>query len=332
MFTFAHHSFTSATLAAALCAAPLALAATPASAEYPERAIRMITPSGPGAITDQTARLVADELTHLLKQQVIVENKVGANGILASEYVARAKPDGYTLLFTYSATHTMNPWLIAKLPYDPVKDFTPVAQISGGSGNMLVVNGEVPVKTLDELVAYVKASPEELSYCSWGVGSGGHLTMEYLQSQRDLKMRHIPYKTATQCANDVAAGHVRIAFTDSISPLPHIRDGRVRPVAISGPSRVVSMPEVPTMTEQGLTFDNASWLGIFGPKGLPPEVVTRINEAVNTIIADPAKRERFLAMYLRPGQPRTPQQFGQLVKDDIVSWGKIVQTAGLKAE
>jgi len=320
--------------AAAMAVAALGMMAGSHAAQdgYPNHAIRMVVPSGPGSITDQTARVLADDLSKAFNQSVVVENKPGANGILASEYVARAAPDGYTLLFTYAATHVMNPWLIAELPYDPVKDFTPIAQPSGGGGNVLIVNAAVPANNLQELIAYVKNSKEDLSYCSWGVGSGGHLTMAYVMARTGMSMRHIPYKTAVQCVNDVAAGHVPIAFADTVSPLAYIRGGKIRPIAVSGPIRIDSLEGVPTLVEQGVDFDNASWLGIFGPKGLPPEIVTKVNQAVNDIITSPEKRERFIAMNLRPGERTTPEQFGQRVKDDIVSWGEVVRLSGVKAE
>ncbi len=301
--------------------------------EYPQRSIRLVTPSGPGAITDQMARLVADGLTQALGQSVVVENKPGANGILGSEQVARATPDGYTLLFTYAATHTINPWLIKHLSYDPVADFTPIVQVSGGRGNVLLVSPELGVKSLADLIKVAKSSTEELSYCSWGMGSGGHIAMEYLKAKAGIELRHIPYKTATQCVNDLAAGHLKVAFADTVSPLPFIRSGRVVPIAVSGPARITpQMADVPTMTEQGVEFEVAAWVGILGPKDLPPEVVTRVSDAVNAIITSPEQRERFLAMNLRPGERNSPEEFAQFLRDDIARWGDAVKLSGLKPE
>ncbi len=302
------------------------------SGEYPQRSIRLVTPSGPGAITDQTARLLADGLTKALGQSVVVENKPGANGILASEMVARAAPDGYTLLYTYAATHTVNPWLIKNLSYDPVADFTPIVMASGGGGNVLLVSPELGVKSLADLIKVAKSSKEGLSYCSWGMGSGGHIAMEYLKAKAGIELTHIPYKGAPQCVNDLAGGHVKVAFADTVSPLPFIRSGQVVPIAISGPIRIGHLGDVPTMTEQGVEFKAASWSGILGPKGLPPEVVTRVNEAVNTIITSPEQRERFLAMNLRPGERNSPEEFAQFLRDDIARWGDAVKLSGLKPE
>ncbi len=299
------------------------------SAPYPNRPIRVLVPSGAGSVTDQTARLVAERLSAALKKPVVVDNRPGANGIIASEMVARAEPDGYTLLFTYSATLTVNPWTTVSLPYDPVKDFTPIARPSAPGGNMLAVTSTVPVHNLKELIAYVKASPTELAYCSWGIGSGGHLAMEYLKAKTGIRVRHVPYKTAVQCTNDLAAGHVSIAFTDSLSAIPHLKSGRIRGIAVSGPERLLPAPEVPTMGEQGVPFEQASWLALFGPKGLPAPIVARLNAEVNRILQSREEQQRFASMYLKPGKPSTPDELGQLVRADLAAWGDVVKVAGV---
>ncbi|GJG93802.1 tripartite tricarboxylate transporter substrate binding protein [Cupriavidus pauculus] len=300
-----------------------------APAPYPTRPIRLLVPSGAGSVTDQTARLVAERLTASLGKPVVVDNRPGANGIIASELAARAEPDGYTLLFTYSATMTVNPWTTANLPYDPVKDFTPIARPSAPGGNLLAVTSTVPVRNLKELIAYVKASPTELAYCSWGVGSGGHLAMEYLKAKTGIRVRHVPYKTAVQCTNDLAAGHVTIAFTDSASAIPHLKSGRIRGIAVSGPERMLPAPDVPTMSEQGVPFDQASWLALFGPRGLPAPIVARLNAEVNRILQSREEQQRFATMYLRPGKPSTPEELGQLVRADLAAWGDVVKLAGV---
>ena len=211
-------------------------------------------------------------------------------------------------------------------------DFTPIAQPSGGGGNVLLVVPELSVKSLDDLIALAKSSAEPLTYCSWGIGSGGHIAMEYLKAKAGIELRHIPYKSAPQCVNDLAAGHVQVAFADTVSPLPHIRSGKVVPIAVSGPIRLSPLDDVPTMTEQGVDFNAASWLGIFGPKGMSPEIVQRLNDEVNKIVTSPEQRERFKAMNLRPGDRSNQQEFAQRLRDDIALWGEVVKTAGLKAE
>ncbi|BDB27905.1 exported protein [Cupriavidus sp. TA19] len=333
---FSHH--TGARRAGTALVAALALTgATGAHAEaaypnYPNRPIRMVLPSGAGTVTDQTARLVAERLTTALKQPVVVDNRPGANGIIASETVARAAPDGYTLLFTYSATLTVNPWTTPSLPYDPVKDFTPIARPSAPGGNLLAVSASVPARNLQELLAYVKASKAELAYCSWGVGSGGHLAMEYLKAKTGIHLRHIPYKTATQCSNDLAAGHVIIGITDSVSSIPHLKSGRIRGIAVSGPERLLPTPDVPTMTEQGVPFQQASWVALFGPRGLPAPIVARLNAEVNRILQSPEDRERFAAMNLKPATPASAAELAKLVSADLAAWGEVVKVAGLKAQ
>ncbi|WP_029043993.1 tripartite tricarboxylate transporter substrate binding protein [Cupriavidus sp. WS] len=299
------------------------------TAPYPNRPIRMLVPSGAGSVTDQTARLVAERLSAAFKQPVVVDNRPGANGIIASEMAARAEPDGYTLLFTYSATMTVNPWTTASLPYDPVKDFTPIARPVAPGGNLLAVTSTVPARSLKELIAHVEASPTELAYCSWGVGSGGHLAMEYLKAKTGIRMRHVPYKTAVQCTSDLAAGHVTIAFTDSLSAIPHLKSGRIRGIAVSGPERMLSAPEVSTMGEQGVPFEQASWLALFGPKGLPAPIVSRLNAEVNRILQSREGQLRFASMYLKPGKPSTPDELGQLLRADLAAWGDIVKLAGV---
>lgn len=314
-----------ATALATLSAIGVAQAETP----YPNRPIRMVVPSGAGSVTDQTARLVAERLSVSLKKPVVVDNRPGANGIIASEIVARAEPDGYTLLFTYSATLTVNPWTTANLPYDPLKDFTPIARPSAPGGNLLAVTATVPVHNLKELIAYAKASREELAYCSWGIGSGGHLAMEYLKAKAGIRLRHVPYKTAVQCTNDLAAGHVTIAFADSASAQPHLKSGRIRGIAVSGPERMPAAPDVPTMGEQGIPFDQASWLALFGPRGLPAPIVTRLNAEVNRILQAPEEQQRFAAMYVKPGKPSTAGELGELVRNDLRAWGDVVKIAGV---
>lgn len=330
---FKNNSRTRAALA--VSATVLALGAggaAQAQGAYPDRPIRMVVPSGSGSVTDQSARLLAEHLTAVLKQTVVVDNKPGANGIIAAETVARAKPDGYTLLFAYSAVLTVNPWTSAKLPYDPLKDFTPIARPSGQSGNVLVVSARVPVNNLKEFIAYVSASPKELSYCSWGVGSGGHLSMEYLKAKTGLSLLHVPYKTAVQCANDLAAGHITIAFADTISALPHVRAGRIRAIAASGPERHLPPLDVPTMTEQGVAFQQASWTALFGPKGLPAAIVTRLNDEVNGMLRSTVVRERYAAINMKLGTPSAPDDLAQVVKQDLAAWGEIVRAAGITAE
>ncbi|WP_420995018.1 Bug family tripartite tricarboxylate transporter substrate binding protein [Cupriavidus sp. 30B13] len=303
-----------------------------AEAPYPSRPIRMVLPSGAGTVTDQTARLVAERLTTALGQPVVIDNRPGANGIIANETVARAAPDGYTLLYTYSATLTVNPWTTRSLPYDPLKDFTPIARPSAPGGNLLAVSAGMPVRSLQELLAYVKASKTELAYCSWGVGSGGHLAMEYLKAKTGIHLRHIPYKTATQCSNDLAAGHVTIGITDSVSAIPHLKSGRIRGIAVSGPERLLPAPEVPTMTEQGVSFQQASWGALFGPRGLPAPIVARLNAEVNRILQSPQDRERFAAMNLKPANPSSPADLARLLGTDLAAWGEVVKVAGLEAE
>jgi tripartite-type tricarboxylate transporter receptor subunit TctC len=227
---------------------------------------------------------------------------------------------------------TVNPWTVAKLSFDPLTDFTPIARPSSLGGNLLVVSASVPVKNLKEFTAYVSSQPTPPSYCTWGVGSGGHLSMEYLAAKTKLKLRHVPYKTAVQCASDVAAGHITLAFSDAISALPHVKAGRIRAIAATGPDRQLPPLDVPTISEQGVPLQQASWTALFGPKGTPDEVVTRLNNEVNKLLQSPSDRARFEAINIRLGTPSTPAELGQLVKQDLAAWGEIVKTAGIQPE
>jgi tripartite-type tricarboxylate transporter receptor subunit TctC len=236
--------------------AALALAGTAAAqgaAGYPDKPVTLVVPTAAAGGTDTIARMFADVLGKALKQSFVVDNRPGANGILGVDYVAKSPGDGYRLLFTYAATMAVNPSLYKKLPYDPVKDFAPVAQIGRG-GNLLLVRKDLPVNSIKEFVAYVKAHPDKLSYCSWGNGSGGHLAMESLKKQAGLVMTHVPYKGSGPCVQDLMGGQVDAGFADISSTVEIVRSGRVRALAYSGPGRVPMLPDVPTMTESGYPF------------------------------------------------------------------------------
>ena len=312
----------------ALLAAPRAFAQT---AEWPARSVRLVVPSGAGGPTDTFARLFAEQLAKVFKQQFVVDNKPGANGIVGNDIVAKATGDGYTLLFTYAAAVAINHTLIPKLPYDALKDLQPIAQIGAG-GNLLVVTADFPAKTLKEFIDVVRAAPDKYDYASWGIGSGGHLAMEALKIGANLKIRHVPYKTVPQIFPDLFGGVIKVAFVDSTTSLPHIRAGKIRALVSSGTRRGPALADLPTMTESGIKFDVDAWYGMFAPAGTPMPLVRRINEEVNRFLAAADMRARFTALNMADPPIKTVEQFAQTVRDDIAAWGGVIKSANVKPE
>lgn len=320
-----------APLAWAACSALAVQAQSPAAATYPDKPVVLIVPTAPAGGTDTIARLLADALGKRLGQTFVVENRPGANGILGVDAGARAAPDGYRLLFAYAAAVVVNPSLYKKLPYDPAKDFAPVAQISRG-GNLLLVRNNLPVKTLQEFVDYAKARPDKLSYCSWGTGSGGHLAMESLKKQAGIAMMHVPYKGSSPCVQDLLGGQVDAAFADVSSTMEIVRAGRLKVLANSGPSRLPLLPEVPTMTEAGFPFSTYAWYGVLAPAKTPPAIVKKLNEAVNAVLQEPAVVARLLELNLTDFALGTPEQFGATIQKDLRDWAALVKAIGLQLE
>ncbi|EYS87161.1 ABC transporter substrate-binding protein [Cupriavidus sp. SK-4] len=291
---------------------------------WPAKPIRLVVPAPPGGGTDLFARALAASLGKALGQTIVVDNKPGATGIIGNDTVAKASPDGYTLLFTYAATVVINQTLQPKLPYDGLRDLLPVAQVGAG-GNFLVVTPDFPARTLKEFVAHVLKRPDAYDYGSWGIGSGGHLTMEALKMQTGMKLRHVPYKGVAQILTDMQGGVVKVAFVDTSSSLPLIRAGKLRALAVSGTRRAPATPDVPTMTEQGYPFDTDSWYGLFAPAGTSAAIVQRLNTEVNRLLADAPMRERFLQLNMGMAPPRSAEQFAQTVRGDVGVWGKVIQ-------
>ena len=277
------------------------------------------------------ARLVADRLGKALKQPFIVENKPGANGILGAENVAHAPNDGYRLLFGYAAGLVVNPSLYKKLPYDVEKDLAPIAQI-GRSGNLLLVNTALPVKTLKEFVDYAKARPDQLNYCSWGNGSGGHLSMESLKQQAGLVMTHIPFKGSAACVQDIVGGQVQAGFGDVSSTVELVRAGKVRALAISGPTRLPNLPDVPTMNEAGFPFTTYAWYGLMAPAGTPRPIIEKLNAAVRDMLTDPVMVARLRELNLANLPLTTPEEFAATIRKDLNDWGALVRSLNLKIE
>ena len=319
------------TTAALLFAAQFHVPAT-AQAPWPSKPVKVIVAGAPGSGTDIVARSFTDSLSKTFGQPFVIDNRAGANGLIGTDAVAKAPNDGYTILFTYAAAHVVNPVLLEKMPYDVNKDFSAIAQIGAG-GNFLIVPAAMPVKDLKELVAYVKGKPaDELSYGSWGNGSGGHLSMEALKQQAGLKVKHIPYKSTAAANTDLVAGHIQMAFSATASALPLIQSGKVKAIAISGTFRSKQMPDIKTMTEQGVPFDLNAYYAVFAPAGTPSAVITALNKEINRLIAAPEMAERWNTLGFSEMPIKTPDQFADQVKRDLRDYAVIIKTGNIKAD
>jgi tripartite-type tricarboxylate transporter receptor subunit TctC len=324
------HALRERTARFAIAALAAAAVAWPAfgQAPYPNRTIRIIAPVQPGGGVDLVARTVADRLGRALGQPVVVENQSGGGGVVGSLATARATPDGYTLMVGYVGTHGTNP-AVRKLPYDAVRDFTPVAMV-GGTPNVLVVPPTLPVATLQEFVAYAKANPGKLSYGSSGPGTLTHLAMEQFKVVVGFDMTHVAYRGIGPAITDILGGQTQALFPGLAAALPHIKAGKMRPLAVTGRARHPLLPDVPTFEELGYKgFDGVQWYGIVGPANLPAPIVKRLNDEINRMLATPELRERLSGEALEP-MPMSPEQFGQYMRDDIARWSKLAKDRGIE--
>lgn len=299
---------------------------------WPSKPVRVVVPGTGGSGPDVIARVFAESLARTFGQPFIVDLKPGANGVIASEDVARAPRDGHTLLLTYAGAHVVNQFIVPKIPYDVTRDFTAIAQI-GAAGTLLVVRPEMPVTDLDGFIAHVRSKPADtVTYGSWGIGSGGHLNMEALAQSAGLRMRHAPYKSAPAAITDLLGGHIDASFAVASTVAPYLKAGRLKALAISGPYRSPTAPEVRTMTEQGVRMDLVAWYGLFAPAGTPPAIIAALNQEVNRVISAPENTERWLQVGFAQMPLRTPEQFRERVLQDLREWGAVVRAANIKVE
>src|SRR3954467_11374443 len=304
----------------ALC---LGFAASSANAQqYPSKPITIVVPFAAGSGTDLISRLIGQQLSLTLNQSVVIENKPGASGVIAATYVARAAPDGYTLLMATNSTHSANPSLFKSLSYDPVKDFTPVAR-AGSYVFMLVVNPDIPAKTLPELVAYAKANPAKLTYASGN--TTGIVAGETLKGKAGIDVLHVPYKSTPPALNDVIGGRVSMMFIDLAPGLEHVRAGTLRALAVTTRERSALLPDLPSLHEAGIPgYDVTSWAGLFAPAGTPKDIVTRLNEEVRKIIANPDAKAK-IAVTGFDAFSGPPETLATFVQSELVNWGKLVK-------
>lgn len=303
-------------------------AADGGSAIYPARPIRMIIALAPGGGVDTSGRLLGQKFTEAWGQQVVAENRPGAGGTIATEIVARAAPDGYTLLMV-SMGHAITPALY-KLSYDTIRDFAPIS-LFVQSPSVMAVHPSLPVKSVKELIAFAKPRPDQILFSSSGSGSGQHLAMELLNRMAGIRLVHVPYKGTAPSILDLVAGRVSITSASAISTMPHVRSGRLRALAVSSAKRSPSVPELPTVAEAALPgFAVDQWYGLFAPAGTPKEIVAKLYGEIAKAVADPGTKERLLAMGLDPaGTP--PDEFTAYLKTETAKWGKLVREAGIRA-
>lgn len=298
---------------------------------YPARPIRLVVPFPPGGAVDFYARVVQQPLSEALGQQLVIDNKAGASGMVGAEIVAKSPPDGYTLLLGNIASLAINVGLYAKMPYDPLKDLTPIVR-TVDVNYVLVVHPSVPANTVPELVAYAKANPGKLSYGSAGSGSLPHLGTELFKAQTGIDMLHVPYKGGGPMVTDLLGGTVQVVIGDQANLMPHVQSGKLRALAVATPKRSPNSPNLPTIAESGLPgYDSTAWQGLAGPAGLPPDVVKRLNEAFNMLMAMPAVRDKLTGGGLEV-VGGTPEQFARFIAAEITKWTKIAKDVGAKVD
>ena len=294
--------------------------------KYPERPVRVVVGFSAGGTTDVVARIMAKELTAELGQSFVIDNKPGAGSNIATELVARAEPDGYTLLFV-AVTSAINQTLYPKVKFDLVKDFAPVA-LGAKVPNVLVVNPNVPVKNVQELIAYAKANPDKVSYASSGSGTSIHMAGELFKLRTGLKTQHIPYKGSSPAVTDLMAGQVQFMFDNMPSSWPHVMNGKLKALAVTTTKRSPTAPDLPTMEESGIKpFDVSSWFGMIAPAGTPPEIVAKLNAAMNKAFDKPEVKEAY-AKLGAVSEKNTPEQFGSFIKSEVASWAPVVKSSG----
>jgi tripartite-type tricarboxylate transporter receptor subunit TctC len=302
-----------------------------AQAGYPAKPIRFIAPFPPGGATDTLCRMLAQKLSDAFGQPVTVDNRPGASGNIGHELAVKTAPDGYTLLLTNSSTLTTNPHLFKRLPFDPMADFAPVSLVAT-AGQVLVVHPSVPVSNVGELITLAKARPGQLNFGSGGKGIQSHISGEMFKSMTGVNIVHIPYKGTVQAVADLVAGQVQLVFADMVPAMPHIKSGRLKPLAVTIGERSPALPEVPTMIEAGVPGYNATiWWAVALPRGAQAELIQRLNAELGRVIALPDMQERYASLGMTPAHS-TPQQVTDLIRSDTQKFGPILKAAGVEPE
>lgn len=313
--------------AVALCVSTLAVAQD----AYPSKPITLIVPNPPGGFVDASARLLSEPLGRVANQSIVVDNRGGGSGNVAYQAVARAKPDGYTLLISYSAYHVGNPALTPNLPWDPVKDFAPVALLTVAT-NVIAAHPSVPASDLKEFIRFLKQNPAKLNYASQGNGSLSHIGTEVFKQQTGTFMTHIPYRGSGPAVQDVLSGQVQVFITTPPSVMGHVQAGKLKAFAVTGDKRSPQMPQIPTTAEAGLPgFKLEAWVGLFAPAGTPPAVIAKLTADVKRAMEMPDVKVRADAAGVEI-RYQGPDALAQLVKTDLAYWSKTIKAAGIKAD
>ena len=315
-----------------LAAAPASRAFAQGTAEssYPARTITLVVPFAPGGSTDILARIVAGHLQQSLGQPVVIENRTGASGNIGTATVARAAPDGYTFLFNTMSVHTMNHALFASMPFDGVKDFSPIAMLAYVT-NTMIVHPSVPAKTVPEFIAYAKANPGKIAYASAGPGSTNHLCAALFEKMTGVQMVHVPYRGGAPAVADTVGGQTQLFFTAGTQSLEHVKAGRLRLLAVTEDKRSSLLPDVPTVSETVPGYEMSVWYGAFGPAGMPPPVVARLNAEISRILflSDVKKKMEDIAVEVAS---MTPAELATLTRNDAEKWGRIIKELGIVAQ
>ncbi len=315
------------TLKKLLALAAIVALANPVLAAYPDKPIKIIVGFTAGGTADSVARILASTMGARMGQTMIVENRAGANGNLATDMVARSAPDGYTIFFT-SVGHAVNPSLYKDAKYDPVKDFTPIGQVLSAP-NVLVVPGNSPFNTTKELVTYAKANPGKLNFASSGNGASVHLSGEMFKVQAGVDIVHIPYKGTGSLMPDLLSGVVDMAFPNLPSALPHIKSGSLKALGVTTAKRSAAAPQIPTLTESGVPgYDMSTWYGLIGPANMPASVVSKLNHELRQVLADPKVHSRLVAQGVDP-VTGSPEEFGKFIQDETRNWAAILKQVKL---
>ena len=320
------------TLLGALVALSLASTAFAVQAEpFPSRPVKFVVPYPPGGASDVTARLIADKLGPQIGQAVVVENKPGANGIIALDAVAKSPADGYTILMGNVGPNAINAGLYPKLPFDPIKSFVPIT-LTTTVPIVLVINPAFPAKTTQELIAYAKANPGQVKFASGGPGSATHLTAEMFKDQTGIDIVHVPYKGDSPAMTDVMGGHVSFTFATAIAAAPHIASGRLRVLGTASKARPKSLAQYPTVAEAGVKdFESTSWGGVLAPAGTPAPVVALLHDQIVKVLAMPDVREKLVALGFELS-PTTPAEFGEMIKREMAKVAKVVKDANIRVD
>jgi tripartite-type tricarboxylate transporter receptor subunit TctC len=315
-----------------LFTALLSLAFASSAQNYPVKTVRMLVGFAPGGSTDLTARVFAQELTKLWSTQVVVDNRPGASGLIAGELAAKAPPDGYTWLVSPQTTTVVAPLIFKKVPFDPIKDFAPIAVI-GSTPQLLVLHPSLPPRTFRDFAAFVKSNSKTLSYASGGIGSTPHMAGELLNTSLNVKVTHVPYKGENPGVVDLLGGQIPYMFSNFPVVFPHVQAGKLRALAITSLQRSPLAPQFPTVAESGIAgFDTATWSGLYVPAATPRDIIKRIHADIYGIMTAPNFKKRMLEQGIDQSDANTPEKHAAFLKSELARWGKVIQEAGVRAE